>query len=567
MYVRAKNGEIDSQWSAAGTGRTSIGNSEPVFNDRSSLTEANPSTTRTVAENTRPGQSVGRAVVAVDGNGDTRTYRLVAETAGDTASEAAVAKFDINESTGQILTKDPLNHEAECSAGDSGLTGGHTENCTYTVKVQVWDGLDEDRDEEDTSTITDDIIDDTITVNIMVSDVAERPLAPTVTVTSSAVDDGVTQATLTVTWDMPENTGPAITGYVVECTGDGITATNPCPQPTSPSLTDAAVSYEIPSLTPNKPYRVRVRADNAEGQGAWSTWVSQSTSKEGNTLPSFPGTTPNALFVTENAPPAREPLRATSSTGDVVTIVATDSVGDSVTYRLEGPGAGRFAIDGNGQITTTSKLNHEDPECGYDSADEAATTSCSYNVRVKASDRNGGSVVHNLTITVTDAEEAPEAPATPRVTATAGSGWSLEVTWNEPRNTGPAITGYEIRYRKHGTTDCNDDDSPPNWCNWPHTGTARKATIETILDENNVQVHLEPETRYDVQVRALNGEGDLTFETASVWSSLGNGRTGASNRRPAFKDEDPVVTLQVEEKHAVGAECRQRHRGHGPGRP
>ena len=62
-----------------GHGRTSIGNSEPVFNDRSSLTETDPTTTeRTVAENTRPGQSVGRAVVAVDGNGDGRTYRLVA---------------------------------------------------------------------------------------------------------------------------------------------------------------------------------------------------------------------------------------------------------------------------------------------------------------------------------------------------------------------------------------------------------------------------------------------------------------------------------------------------------
>ena len=64
-------------------------------------------------------------------------------------------------------------------------------NCTYTVKVQVWDGLDGDRNEQDTSSLDDTttindatIIDDTITVNIMVSDVAEKPAAPTVTVTS-----------------------------------------------------------------------------------------------------------------------------------------------------------------------------------------------------------------------------------------------------------------------------------------------------------------------------------------------------------------------------------------------
>ena len=66
--------------------------------------------------------------------------------------------------------------------------------CTYTVRVQVWDGLDEHRNEQDTSIFNDDntanddtIIDDTITVNIMVSDVAERPEAPTVTVTSLVV--------------------------------------------------------------------------------------------------------------------------------------------------------------------------------------------------------------------------------------------------------------------------------------------------------------------------------------------------------------------------------------------
>ena len=61
------------------------------------------------------------------------------------------------------------------------------------MKVQVWDGRDEHRKEQDTSSLNDNddtndtaIIDDEITVTIMVSDVAERPAAPTVTVTSPA---------------------------------------------------------------------------------------------------------------------------------------------------------------------------------------------------------------------------------------------------------------------------------------------------------------------------------------------------------------------------------------------
>ena len=212
VYVRAKNGEIIGQWSGAGTGRTSIGNSEPTFDDRSSLTETDPTTTRTVPENTRAGQSVGRAVRAVDGNGDGRTYRLIA---ADRDAAPDVNNFDINTSTGQILTKEPLNHEdvAGCGYDDT----ANPTQCTYTVKVQVWDGLNEHRNEQDTATLNDDddtndtaIIDDEITVNITVSDVAEKPLAPTVTVTSPEVADGAAQATLTVTWDRPKTRAPLL---------------------------------------------------------------------------------------------------------------------------------------------------------------------------------------------------------------------------------------------------------------------------------------------------------------------------------------------------------------------
>ena len=85
---------------------------------------------------------------------------------------------------------------------------------------------------------------------------------------------------------------------------------------------------------------------------------------------------------------------------------------------------------------------------------------CTYSVRVKLSDPNGGSAFHALTINVTDAVEPPAAPAAPRVTATSGSGWSLEVTWNAPVNNGPPITGYQIRYRKTG-------DSTLAWQQWP----------------------------------------------------------------------------------------------------
>ena len=95
------------------------------------------STVRVVAEGTPASQNVGEPVEAVD-LGDTLTYSLAGDDAGH---------FGIESGTGQILTKDPLDYDAQGS---------------YLVTVQVTDGAD-DGGAEDTS------IDDTIEVTIRVS--------------------------------------------------------------------------------------------------------------------------------------------------------------------------------------------------------------------------------------------------------------------------------------------------------------------------------------------------------------------------------------------------------------
>ena len=297
---------------------------------------------------------------------------------------------------------------------------------------------------------------------------------------------------------------------------------------------DNVVSYTIGDLTPGSSYRVRVRATNEEGAGAWSTQVSQSTSRAGNQIPTF-DSPPTNLSVAEedtgNGTRIGSRVEATNGDGD-----------GRVTYTLQGPDADLFTIDTTGQMKTKSSLNHEDPRC-YDAIDPN-NTQCVYKVRVKISDRQGGSDSTDVTITVTDSEEPPSAPSAPRVTPTKDSGWSLDVTWNEPQNEGPDITGYEIQYRKTGTE---------SWVDWDeHTGTERKTTIKTIPDENNRQVHLEPSTQYDVLVRALNGEGDATNATAPNWSPRGHGTTGKSNKRPTFVNTAPLVTLKVEENKRAG---------------
>ena len=67
---------------------------------------------------------------------------------------------------------------------------------------------------------------------------------------------------------------------------------------------------------------------------------------------------------------------------------------------------------------------------------------------VSVFDGAGASDARPVKIEVRDRSEAPDAPARPTVRATEKSSRSLDVSWNEPNNPGPPITGYEIRYRK-----------------------------------------------------------------------------------------------------------------------
>ena len=92
-------------------------------------------------------------------------------------------------------------------------------------------------------------------------------------------------------------------------------------------------------------------------------------------------------------------------------------------------------------------MNHEDPRCYVVNID-TPTTTCFYYVTVSVFDGQGASDARPVQIEIRDRSEAPDAPARPTVRATEKSSRSLDVSWIAPRNPGPPITGYEIRYRK-----------------------------------------------------------------------------------------------------------------------
>ena len=429
VRVRAFNGELPSDWSPPGSGRTN--NTAPSF--------AAATDTRSFPENTPPGVNIGAPVAATDADGDSLTYGLGGPDAGS---------FAIESSTGQLKTK-------------AGVTYDYETKASYSVTVKATDSSNAS---------------DTITVTIVVTDVAEKPATPAAP-TVRAPEGSSTS--LLAAWIAPDtNGGPPLMDYDVQYRHGGSGDWTDWPHDST------ATTTTITGLRPHTDYQVRVRAFNGELPSDWSPPGSGRTN---NTAPSFAAATDTRSFP-ENTPPG---------VNIGAPVAATDADGDSLTYGLEGPDAGSFAIESStGQLKTKAGVTYD-----YE-------TKASYSVTVKATDSSNASDTITVTIVVTDVAEKPATPAAPTVRAPEGSSTSLLVTWMVPDlNGGPPLTGYDVAYRQGTSGD---------WVAWPHHGTGTTTTI----------TGLRPHTDYQVRVRAFNGE------LPSDWSPPGSGRT--NNTAPSF---------------------------------
>ena len=192
-------------------------------------------------------------------------------------------------------------------------------------------------------------------------------------------------------------------------------------------------------------------------------------------------------------------------------ISATDGDGDPLTYSLQGRDASSFTIiSGSGQLRTRSGVSYD-----YETKD-------SYSVTVRVQDGEGGSATIAVEITLTDENEPPDRPDAPVVTASTLN--SLSLRWTAPTNPGPAISDYDVQYREAGGS----------FTDWPHTGTGTTTTI-TGLTAN---------TRYEIQVRARNAQGE------SSWSPSVTGTT-ISNQSPVFS-EGTNTTRNIAENTGAG---------------
>ena len=356
----------------------------------------------------------------------------------------------------------------------------------------------------------------TITVTIEITNVEERPLAPAAPSVSSA-----STTSLSVIWTAPDNTGrPSITGYDLQYRPGTSGTWMDGPQ----GLSGTSRSAIISGLNEDTPYQVQVRATNVDGDGLWSPPGPGRTLAEDNAAPGF-GAGTATRSIPENTGPDQDVGAA---------FTATDADNDPLTYALEGQDAASFdlvTVGGSAQIRTKAGVTYDH---------EAKST---YFVTVKAEDGKGGTDVIAVTINVADVNEPPDAPAAPSVSS--ASTTSLSVIWSPPaNNSGPPARHRLSTYSTDGKL------GPRGWSS--RSADIGSGTRTTLTDLN-------PDTQYEVQVLARNGEGD------SPWSDSGFGRTNvAGNNAPEFVGD--MTTRSFPREHAAGPQHRCAGNGVGRGR-
>ena len=535
-------------------------NRAPVFTDGSR-------TTRTIAENTASGQSIGTAVAATDADNDTLTYSL----RGTDASS-----FSIVSTSGQLQTNAALDYETKTSYSVTvSVSDGNGGRDSITITINVTD-VDENRapvfaDGDSTTrsiaentaagenigsavAATDADTGDTLTYSLGGTDAASFSIVSTTgqlrtsaaldyeTKSSYAVSVSVSDGnggsdsipvTINVT-DVNENRAPLFTDgdsttrSIAENTASGenigsaVAATDADTGDTltySLGGTDAA-SFSIVSTTGQ--LRTSAALDY-ETKSSYAVSVSVSDGNGGSD--SIPVTI-NVTDVNENSAPVftdgdstTRSIAENTASGENIgsAVAATDAdTGDTLTYSLGGTDASSFRIvSTSGQLQTSAALDYE--------------TKSSYAVSVSVSDGNGGSDSITVTINVTDVSEKPVfAPGgvTLTIAENAASGTNIgnPITATDP-DSGDTLT-YSLRR--------DDKDA---FSIDPNTGQVRtKAPLDYEMQNAYT----------DLAVRATDSAG-LTGATRVTI----NVTDVDENRAPVFTDGDST-TRSIAENTAAG---------------
>ncbi len=383
--------EADVQLSNPANGAPSFPDQDP-----NAVGDQSDSTTRSVAENTKAGQSIGAAVGASD-PGEKLLYTL----GGQDAESFAIAK-----NTGQLMTKAELDYETKATymvvvtATDP---SGATDSILVTINVtdenddaviatvppntapavsgeSAVDYAENSAGDVGTFTATDPDAGDTITWSLSGADAASFTLV-----------DGVLRFAAPAEEDSGDDAnGDDANGDDAngdDANGDdanGDDANGDDANGGDMEEAEAAFSpdYEAPGdADGDNVYEVTVTATDSSGESDSIDVTVTVTDVDENRAPAFEADA-LTLSVAENS-------AAGANVGDPV--VATDADEDELAYSLSGDGAAAFEIWPSGQITVA-----EDANLDY----EGDVTS--YSVTVTATDPSGATDSVDVTINVTN---------------------------------------------------------------------------------------------------------------------------------------------------------------------
>ena len=327
------------------------------------------------------------------------------------------------------------------------------------------------------------------------------PAAPTNLRVSSTSD-----ARVSLRWTAPAGT---LTGYDLHYTSAPATGTNSVSNTAAASGNDPSMAWvavssppgatatfkEISGLDNGTTYRVRLRAKNTGGNGAWA----------------FTSGTPNIVL---DWPDAIQTLAEGGSSGFQIRLTpsaVSTAVSGTLTYAAGTTNGASLSADlQSGYATTFSANANQIPAVMLavpvnDTVNEEHET---FTVTLNAG--TGYVVGTQAKITVTIEDNAP--PAAPSgLSLTAGSG-KLSASWTKPA--GP-VTGYQLRHKT--TSAANQAASTPGN---PSTGwVTSTASITTTSAEIT---GLTNGTAYHVQVRATDGQTQ-TGNGYGAWSASQSG--------------------------------------------
>ena len=303
------------------------------------------------------------------------------------------------------------------------------------------------------SALADDILDDgeTVVLRLASATGAQPAVADTASATATITDDGTVTVEITPVNDtVPEGEAWATTVTMSSAVSERVTVRWRTSDGTAAGGTDYEAMDGSLVFEPgerSKPITVKTIRDGVSESvemfyvglqsPAAAAWARDAGSGAGGGVRidtrrrsgfiecsvEFPEGWEPAFTVVENA-----------DSGTVVGMVTAAAAGSSVTYSLSGTGADDFSIDGIGEIRTTRTWDYE-----------RLNETLSYELTVKAVDACGAGDSIDVDISITDANDAPEADAGPADTVTSGDPVTLSgarsdqdgthPTWGTPSHT------------------------------------------------------------------------------------------------------------------------------------